>query len=61
VVLGIVVFAALVFYAERTEYNPENDFVSIPKGLWWAIVTMTTVGYGDMVPKTYMGKFVSRG
>lgn len=38
--------------------NPENDFNSIPLGLWWALVTMTTVGYGDMVPKTYVGMFV---
>ncbi|XP_064652063.1 potassium voltage-gated channel protein Shaw-like isoform X14 [Lineus longissimus] len=57
-ILGIVVFAALIFYAERTQYNPENDFNSIPVGLWWAIVTMTTVGYGDMTPKTYVGMFV---
>ncbi|XP_046374127.1 potassium voltage-gated channel protein Shaw-like isoform X5 [Haliotis rubra] len=57
-VLGIVIFAALIYYAERIQYNPENDFQSIPVGLWWAIVTMTTVGYGDMVPKTYVGMFV---
>ena len=57
-ILGIVIFAALIFYAERIQYNPENDFTSIPVGLWWAIVTMTTVGYGDMVPKTYIGMFV---
>ena len=57
-ILGIVVFASLVFYAERTQQNPDNDFDSIPVGLWWAIVTMTTVGYGDMVPKTYLGMFV---
>ncbi|KAL3889776.1 hypothetical protein ACJMK2_002104 [Sinanodonta woodiana] len=57
-VLGIVIFAALIFYAERIQYNPENDFTSIPVGLWWAIVTMTTIGYGDMVPKTYVGMFV---
>ncbi|XP_022238640.1 potassium voltage-gated channel protein Shaw-like [Limulus polyphemus] len=57
-VLGIVIFASLVYYAERIESNPENDFNSIPLGLWWALVTMTTVGYGDMTPKTYTGMFV---
>ena len=53
-----MIFAPLIFYAERIQDNPDNDFYSIPVGLWWAIVTMTTVGYGDMVPKTYVGKFV---
>jgi len=57
-VLGIVIFASLVYYAERIQVNPSNDFSSIPLGLWWALVTMTTVGYGDMVPKTYLGMFV---
>lgn len=57
-VLGIVIFASLVYYAERLQANPKNDFTSIPEGLWWAIVTMTTVGYGDMAPKTYVGMFV---
>ncbi|KAG8195706.1 hypothetical protein JTE90_002969 [Oedothorax gibbosus] len=57
-VLGIVIFASLVYYAERLQANPRNDFTSIPEGLWWAIVTMTTVGYGDMVPKTYVGMLV---
>lgn len=57
-VLGIVIFASLVYYAERIQPNPHNDFNSIPLGLWWALVTMTTVGYGDMVPKTYIGMFV---
>ena len=57
-ILGIVVFASLVYYSERLEKNPDNDFKSIPEGLWWAVVTMTTVGYGDMSPKTYSGMFV---
>lgn len=43
-VLGIVIFASLVYYAERIQTNPKNDFNSIPLGLWWALVTMTTVG-----------------
>lgn len=57
-VLGIVIFASLVYYAERLQVNPHNDFKSIPEGLWWAIVTMTTVGYGDMVPRTYAGMMI---
>lgn len=57
-VLGVVVFASLVYYAERTQQNRDNHFTSIPVGLWWTIVTMTTVGYGDMAPKTYLGMFV---
>jgi hypothetical protein len=57
-VLGMVIFASLVYYAERLHTNPKNDFKSIPEGLWWAVVTMTTVGYGDMVPKTYAGLIV---
>ena len=48
-VLGIVIFASLVYYAERLQANPRNDFKSIPEGLWWAIVTMTTVGYGIQI------------
>ncbi|CAH8625227.1 unnamed protein product [Heterobilharzia americana] len=54
----IVLFAALIYYAERLSTNPRNDFTSIPIGLWWAIVTMTTVGYGDMVPRSYAGMIV---
>lgn len=57
-VLFIVIFASLIYYAERLQKNPDNDFTSIPIGLWWSIVTMTTVGYGDMVPKTYVGMVV---
>lgn len=43
--LGIVVFASLIYYAERIEENPENQFHSIPLGLWYAVVTMTTVWF----------------
>jgi len=34
-VIGIVIFASLVYYAERIQYNPTNDFTSIPVGLYW--------------------------
>ena len=36
-VLGVVVFASLVYYAERVEPNIDNQFESIPIGLWWAV------------------------
>ncbi|PIO65399.1 transporter, cation channel family protein, partial [Teladorsagia circumcincta] len=48
VLLGIVIFAALVYYAERVEDNPENQFDSIPVGLWWAVITICTIGFGDL-------------
>ncbi|ESO07972.1 hypothetical protein HELRODRAFT_75592, partial [Helobdella robusta] len=57
-VIGVIIFASLIYYAERSQPNERNDFQSIPVGLWWAIVTMTTVGYGDMTPKTYLGMLV---
>ncbi|CAI5452650.1 unnamed protein product [Caenorhabditis angaria] len=57
-VLGVVVFASLVYYAERVESNEDNQFQSIPIGLWWAIVTMTTIGYGDITPHTYLGRLI---
>ena len=39
--------------------GPENGFVSIPTGIYWAIVTMTTVGYGDVVASTPLGKIIA--
>ena len=38
--------------------DSENKFRSIPDGIWWAIITMTTVGYEDMSPSSTAGKCV---
>jgi voltage-gated potassium channel len=38
---------------------PTSQFTSIPQAMYWAIVTMTTVGYGDVVPQTAAGKVIS--
>ncbi|WP_115718292.1 ion transporter [Gallaecimonas mangrovi] len=51
--LGLVtVFGALMYLIE----GPENGFTSIPRSMYWAIVTMTTVGYGDISPHTPLGQ-----
>ena len=39
--------------------GPKNGFTSIPRGIYWAIVTLTTVGYGDISPQTALGQFIA--
>ena len=54
--LEVVVYGSLAYYSERNV--PETKFTNIPISFWWALVTMTTVGYGDMFPTTLPGKLV---
>ena len=55
IMLIIIVFAASGIYLVEHDAQPEA-FGSIPKAIWWATVTLTTVGYGDVVPVTVWGK-----
>jgi voltage-gated potassium channel len=51
----VVVIGAAMFLIE----GPENGFTSIPRAMYWAIVTLTTVGYGDVIPLTVAGQMLS--
>jgi len=54
--MAIIIFATIMFYCEK---NVEGStFESIPASFWYTIVTMTTLGYGDMVPYTALGKII---
>ena len=57
----LLVFASSIMYYVESYDDVTTGFTSIPASLWWAIVTITTVGYGDVIPVTLFGKLLSVG
>ncbi len=55
VVMVVLIFGTLLYVVE----GPENGFTSIPVSVYWAITTVTTVGFGDIIPKTDLGRFIA--
>lgn len=55
-VLSVVIIIGTLMYMIE---GPEHGFTSIPTSIYWAIVTITTVGYGDIAPMTIAGKFLA--
>ncbi len=55
-ILTVVTILGTVMYLVET---PEDGFTSIPRSIYWAIVTLTTVGYGDIYPVTALGQFIA--
>ena len=51
----VVIFGSLMYLVE----GPESGFDSIPRGIYWAVVTLTTVGYGDISPSTPVGQAIA--
>ncbi|KAI9164290.1 hypothetical protein H9P43_008119 [Blastocladiella emersonii ATCC 22665] len=69
-VITVTLFSTLLYFAERGTWDPAvsgfvdkfgrpSRFDSIPAACWFVIVTLTTTGYGDMVPQTFVGKVIA--
>ncbi|MBK7289666.1 MAG: ion transporter [Chitinophagaceae bacterium] len=59
VVFLIIIASCAMYFAEHEPPGNSEAFTSIPATIWWAVVTLTTTGYGDMVPFTTIGKCMS--
>ena len=57
-VLALVLIIGAIMHLVE---GPESGFTSIPMSIYWAVVTLTTVGYGDIAPQTPLGRFIAGG
>lgn len=56
--IPVILFSSIVFYIETNLHEGTTKFRSIPHSFWWSLITITTVGYGDMHPVSWLGKIV---
>ena len=52
----VIIMGSVIYLVEA---DADSGFTSIPRSIYWAIVTLTTVGYGDIAPKTEIGQFIA--
>ena len=60
--LGMLLFFTVTLVGNAMYYiekDPRSDFTDIPNSNWWAVITLTTSGYGDIVPMTVFGRIVA--
>jgi len=55
----IIIASCALYFTEHLHPINKKHFTSIPATLWWAVVTLTTTGYGDMYPMTVLGKIIA--
>ena len=58
VLVGMIISAASLLYLAEG-HLPDSPFATVPEAMWWAIATLTTVGYGDVTPVTPLGKILA--
>ena len=58
VMLGLIIISASLLYLAEG-HLPESKFSTVPEAMWWAVATLTTVGYGDVTPATSVGKLLA--
>ena len=56
IMMMVIVIGSIMYLIEG---GPNSDFTSIPRSIYWAVVTLTTVGYGDIAPITALGQFLA--
>jgi len=59
IVVMVTIFGSVIFFIEQSSPIGHPGFTSIPKSVYWAVVTLSTVGYGDISPNTPLGQFLS--
>jgi len=60
IIFLIIIASCALYFAEHLYPSEEkSQFTSIPATLWWAVVTLTTTGYGDMYPLTTLGRIIA--
>lgn len=54
---NLVLFSTIIYYIELFMLEEKSPFISIPDAFWWAIISFTSIGYGDLIPASNVGKF----